>query len=86
MDYFGVEIIWIDSSNNIIKRQLVYNQTHVIKGQVFNISQSFNLSETPYGFNILFYNNPNIDDDRNAHTYALLYVNRTWKNPNLQNG
>lgn len=86
LDYFGVEIMWVDSSNRIIMRELVYNQTHVTKGQVFNISQSFNLSETPSEVDILFFDNPYyISDINNAHMqYIFKYDNGTWINANFQ--
>lgn len=86
MDYFGVEIMLLDSSNNLIIRQLVYNQTHVVKGQVLNISQSFNLSKSPTYVDILFYDNPYyINNIKNAHIqYLFEYYNGTWMNSNFK--
>ncbi len=86
MDYFGVEIMLLDSSNRVLTRQLVYNQTHVTKGQVFNISQSFNLSKSPTYVDILFYDNPYaINEIDSAHTQCLLeYYNGTWMNSNFK--
>jgi len=80
MNYFGIEMIWADSSNQLIMRQLVYNQTHVVKGQVFNISQSFNLSESPFYVDILFFDNPDdIGDINKAHAQAIYkYQDGDW--------
>lgn len=86
MDYFGVEIMLLDSSNRVLTRQLVYNQTHVLKGQVFNISQSFNLSKSPTYVDVLFYDNPYaINEIDSAHIqYLFEYYNGTWMNPNFK--
>jgi hypothetical protein len=80
MDYVAVETMWIDSSNNVITKQFVWNQTHVVKGQVFNISKPCKLSKTPSKVVILLYDNPYVvNDESNSHlTILMYYENGTW--------
>ena len=79
-DFFGVEILWMDSNNRVMTKELAYNQSHVINGDVFNISQTYNLSETPSNVLILFYNNQYAVNDESEAQLTTEYTNQngTW--------
>jgi hypothetical protein len=79
-DYFGVVIFWIDSSNRVMIKELAYNQSHVANGEVYNISRTYNLSETPSNVLILFYNNPYVVNDESEAQITTEYTNHngTW--------
>jgi hypothetical protein len=81
-DYFGVMILWIDSNNRVITKELAYNQSQVVKGEVFNISRTYNLSETPSNALILYYDNPYVINDESGAHLVTEYTNRngTWTN------
>ena len=79
-DYFGVMILWIDSNNRVMTKELAYNQSHVVKGEVFNISRTYNLSENPSRVLILYYDSPYIINDESEAHLVTEYMNRngTW--------
>ena len=79
-DYFGIMILWIDSNNRVITKELAYNRSQVVKGEVFNISRTYNLSETPSRVLILYYDNPNVINDESEAYLVTEYTNRngTW--------
>jgi hypothetical protein len=79
-NYFGVMILWIDSYNSVMVKELAYNQSHVVKSEVFNISRTYNLSETPSRVLILYYDNPYILNDESGAHLTTEYMNRngTW--------
>ena len=81
-DYFGIMILWIDSNNRVITKELAYNRSQVVKGEVFNISRTYNLSETPSRVLILYYDNPNVINDESEAQLVTEYTNRngTWAN------
>ena len=81
-DYFGIMILWIDSNNRVITKELAYNRSQVVKGEVFNISRTYNLSETPSRVLILYYDNPNVINDESEAHLVTEYTNRngTWAN------
>lgn len=80
--YFAVVILWIDSNKILITKDIAYNQSHVVKGEVFNISRTYNLSKTPSTVLILYYDNPYVvNDETEAHlTTEYANDNGTWTN------
>lgn len=63
VDYVAMEVVWLDSTNNLIEKKIVWNKTKLKEGEVFNISNSYNLTSTPSKVLILFYDNPFATND-----------------------
>lgn len=71
MNYLAMETIWYDSKGNIIKKNLAWTKTNLVKGQNYSINTTYNLNTTPSKVKLVFFENPSEIGNDNQSDYQM---------------